>query len=242
MPFMGTRAEIEAGLARARFSGSLPRPASGLVSVIGEQVGTVTLILTGPPEYSPSVGGWENIDRIGSTAASWWKQKPLATISLPCLLHTRVTGPVEASLAQLEKIGQRVADRDPSRVKLRGDIPPSAAGAAIWRVDAMPYSSREYRSDAEQLLWWQEVTISLTQFSAGTIARAGGLKTRSNSGQRNRRVISTRQGDTLRKIALRELGSSSDWKLLRSWNKKLAKTDPDASLATGVKVNVGGKK
>lgn len=243
MPAMGTRAEIEAGLARASFNGSLPRPASGLVTVTAEFVGSVTLVLTGAPDYVPSVGGWDTTPRIGGTASSWWKEQPLATISLPCLLHTTVTGPVERSIAALEKAGKVVGGHladEPSRIKLRGDIPPSAAGAAVWRLDGLKLSAREYQPAADTVLWWQELTLDLTQHTAGTVARAGGLKTRNVKGARTRRTVRALQGDTIRKIALRELGSSTDWKLLRSWNKKLARTDPDAILAAGTHVSIGG--
>ena len=242
MPFIGTRTDIEIGLARHRFNQPLPRPQQGLVTLTGEYAGAVTLIVTGTPDYSPSVGGWETVDRFGDAAVSWWKTRPLATLSLPCLLNIEVTGPVEAALSMLELIGQPRAGRDPSRVKVRGDVPPSAATAtATWRLDAMKYGERSYRTDNDQLLLWQELTLDLTQHAAGKIAAVGGMKTRNRSGARTRRVVNARQGDTLRTIALRELGSSNDWKQLRAWNKKLARTDPDALLAVGLKVTIGGK-
>jgi hypothetical protein len=241
MPFIGTRTDIEIGLARHRFNQPLPRPQQGLVTLTGEYAGAVTLIVTGTPDYSPSVGGWETVDRFGDAAVSWWKTRPLATLSLPCLLHIDVTGPVEAALSMLELIGQPRAGRDPSRVKVRGDVPPSAATAtATWRLDALKYGERSYRTDNDSLLLWQEVSLDLTQFAEGKVAAAGGLKTRNRAGARNRRVVRARQGDTLRVLALRELGRAGDWKLLRSWNKKLAHTDPDALLALGTKVTVGG--
>jgi hypothetical protein len=104
----------------------------------------------------------------------------------------------------------------------------------------LKYGERSYRTDNDSLLLWQEVSLDLTQFAEGKVAAAGGLKTRNRAGARNRRVVRARQGDTLRVLALRELGRAGDWKLLRSWNKKLAHTDPDALLALGTKVTVGG--
>jgi hypothetical protein len=242
MPKYPTRADYEIGLARYRFNLPLARPEQGLVTVTGEYAGAVTLIVTGPPDYSPSVGGWDTADRLGDAAISWWRTRPLATLSLAGLLHVDVTGPVEASLGMLERIGQPRAGRDPSRVKVRGDIPPSAAAStAVWRLDSMKYGERGYRTDLDQILLWQEVTLELTQHAAGKVAAVGGMKTRNRKGARTRRVVHARQGDTLRTIALRELGNAGDWKLLRSWNTRLAHTDPDALLAVGAKVTVGGK-
>lgn len=236
-----TRADYEIGLERYKFRLPLPRPGQGLVTLTGEYAGSVTLIVAGTPDYSPSVGGWETAERFGNAAISWWKTRPLATLSLPCLLHTDVTGPVEAGMKLLEQIGQPRAGREPSRVKVRGDVPPSAAtSTSLWRLDALKYGERSYRVDNDSLLLWQEVSLDLTQFAEGKVAAAGGLKTRNRAGARNRRVVRARQGDTLRVLALRELGRAGDWKLLRSWNKKLAHTDPDALLALGTKVTVGG--
>ena len=98
-----TRADYEIGLERYKFRLPLPRPGQGLVTLTGEYAGSVTLIVAGTPDYSPSVGGWETAERFGNAAISWWKTRPLATLSLPCLLHTDVTGPVEAGMKLLER-------------------------------------------------------------------------------------------------------------------------------------------
>lgn len=239
---MGTRADLEVGLARWQFNLPLARPAQGLVTMTGEYAGDVTVIVTDPPDYQASVGGWETTDRFGNSPVSWWSGRPLATLSIACMLHVDVTGPVEEALDMLERIGQPRAGRDPSRIKVRGDIPPSAATAgAVWRLDALKYGDREYRADNDRLLAWQELAIDLAQFAAGTVAPVGGMKTRNRAGSRARRVVRARQGDTLRTLALRELGSAGDWKLLRAWNIRLARIDPDALLAAGLQVTVGGK-
>jgi ABC-type arginine transport system permease subunit len=68
-----TRADYEIGLERYKFRLPLPRPGQGLVTLTGEYAGSVTLIVAGTPDYSPSVGGWETAERFGNAAISWWK-------------------------------------------------------------------------------------------------------------------------------------------------------------------------
>jgi hypothetical protein len=49
----------------------------------------------------------------------------------------------------------------------------------------------------------------------------------------------TRAGDTMRSVALRELGSGNRWKDLRHWNKKqLGKVNPDDRLRAGTHLAV----
>jgi nucleoid-associated protein YgaU len=59
-------------------------------------------------------------------------------------------------------------------------------------------------------------------------------------GKRKRRTVTTRTHDTLRAVALRELGDSTRWKDLQRWNSKLKRTDPDLPLRQGTHVSIRG--
>lgn len=227
-------AQWEAALARTHPA----PPRSGLIKVVCATGAQLTLIRNGDIDGSGGVGGWQTSERVLREDADWWKSIPKSTRTLPCLLDIDATGgpSLERRLQVLYAMGQPDGENDPPPVRLLGDVDPIAR-AARWKLDDIKLGAELFREDSPTELRRQELTLELSTYSpARGVSQVSVKRTRDSSGKRRRRTISARAGDTLRAIAVRQLGSSGDYKLIRSWNPKLKRVDPDAPLRAGTKV------
>lgn len=213
-----------------------PRP--GMVKLAAETGAALTMILTGSPDRGGGVGGWQESERVLRPNSAWWKSRPLSTISLPCMIDIdAIGGPsVERRLEVLYTMGESHNDDDPPAIRLFGDVP--TATTQNWKLDNITLGDRLFQPDNPEELRRQELTIELSElFIADGVSQATVKSTRpAGSSARRRRTIASKQGDTLRSIAVRQLGSSGEYTKIRSWNPKLAKTDPDAPLRVGTQV------
>jgi hypothetical protein len=211
----------------------------------------VLAILNKEPDRTFGVGGYESSERSLATPAKWFKQTPDDTISLDCTLDDDVTNyarSVEQRLRDLRAMGTAREDRRrggfmPPAVYLNGDVlTDDKIGGWLISTGGIALGPRLFNSGGT--LVRQQVTVTLERSTlVGEIQAVRSTSTRTGKKHRRRRTrtVVVRTGDTLRAVALRELGDQGRWKDIKGWNKKLLKSvDPDARLRTGVHLSIKG--
>lgn len=209
-----------------------------MVKLVADSGAALTLIRNGDLDISGLVGGWQQSERMLLEDADWWKSSPKGAISAPLMLDIdAVGGPsLERRLTVLYSMGQPVDEDDPPGLRLFGDVP-APLRQLTWKMDDVKLAAALYREEAISELRRLELTVELSTLAVATGVTGVTVKrTRDSKGKRRRRTISARKGDTLRAIAVRQLGSSGDYKKIRDWNPKLKHLDPDAPLRAGTKV------
>jgi hypothetical protein len=211
----------------------------GTVTLNPEHGSSLTLLLNAAPDKSGGIGGWQPVERARRQTAKWWQGLPDETISLDCTLdQDAVTGPdLERRIVVLRTMGKPRDDTDgePPTIQLSGDVQGYDA-AVTWVMTDLTWGDRLFNSDGS--LRRQQVTIALEHFIDISEIKPIRVKPTRKGGKRRRHTAVTKTGDTLRTVALRELGNAGRWKDLRSWNAKLKKVDPDQRLRSGTHVTV----
>lgn len=205
----------------------------------------VHLLVTDPPQVSGGVGGWETVDRAGRRPARWWRARPEQTMTITGALDSRrpivEDNTVEERLTQLLSLGRvRGGTDEPSPVRVTGDArdPDSRAGA-LWVVQNISLGERLFTRTGT--LRRQLVTVDLVDFDAIDAIRPLVVKrTRATAARQARRTITSRQGDTLRGLAVRELGTPAAWMRIRNANPKTlggrTPVGPDEPIRAGVRL------
>lgn len=220
----------------------------GTITLHPDGGAAVTAIVAGPPQRSGGVGGWQSSERAQRRPAKWFRAPTDESYSLDLILDAQAAlepgsrgagRSVEERLAAVRKMGMRgeLGD-DPPSIKLTGDIW-KLDRSLSWVMDEFTLGDRLYNSDGT--LRRQQFSVTLSRFEGITELEAVRIQ-RSRTGGKNpkprRRSIRTKQGDTLRAVALRELGAGGRWVDLRKWNKSLKRVNPDATLRPGTKIAV----
>lgn len=213
---------------------------SGMVGLIPERGSRVErLILNGDIERAGGVGGWQQSERVLRTDADWWKSTPKATLTIPCLLDIEYVRAdrVETVLQQIYDMGKPSEDDDPTGIKVVGDIPQSAH--QVWKIDNITISTVLWQVDHPNLLRRVALSIELSELNRADEIKPVSIKsTRTGGGKRRRRIYPTKRHDTLRGIAVRELGNQRLWHDIKTWNDKKLKhvSDPDQLLRAGIRL------
>lgn len=211
----------------------------GRVRLVPSRGSDLTMILNKEPDRGGGVGGFEATERALRRPAKWWKGSPDDTYSLDCTIDIdAIGGPsVERRLRVLRDMGLPGDDPDgPPSITLDGDVWDSDKNIR-WVMEDIAFGERLWNPDGT--LRRQQVTVSLSRFEdLATIEAIRVKPTRTKSRKRRRRTTVARGSDTLRAVALRELGDATRWKDLVRWNKKLKGVDPDARLRTGTHISI----
>lgn len=214
-------------------------PPAGLVTIANQAGTSVTLALSEPASVTAPVGGWNRLDRVTGPAASDYTVRPPAGLSLSTFLHRDLLagGDVPAVLRRLTAMGQPPAGQDvPLPVQVVGDV--ETDPATLWCITGLTVEGAVYVPGTSTVLAIR-VPVTLEEYVRQDVVTAVTVaSTRTKAGTRRRRTIRARKGDSLRTIAVRELGRSSDWKKLRDWNPRLGRLDPDAVLKVGARLQV----
>lgn len=209
----------------------------GTVTLVPEHGSQLTMILASAPDRSGGVGGWQAAERSRRRPGKWWQGSPDDTMTLECIIdQDEIPGPtVERRLRVLRDMGQPRDDTggDPPTISLSGDIWPSDQNAN-WVMSDLKLGERLYYSDGT--LRRQAVSVDLERFNAIDEITAVRVKSTRRKGKRRRRVIHAHTHDTLRSIALREMGATGGWKQIKQWNPRLRKLDPDTPIRHGTHV------
>lgn len=220
--------------------GSLTRASmlpSGVYQLRPNRGKPVTLLNDGPPDRAGGVGGWETSDRMGSPPGRWFSGQAVETMSLPCILdrheqkgHTTV----EDRLSALYAMGRAGRHAHPPHIRVLGDIRPFDK-RLTWIMQDISLGDRSMLEPG--VIRQQHLTISLEGwYGIPHVTSASVKRTRNGSDKPKTHTIHTRAGDTLRAIAVRELGGSGRVSDIKSWNARFKRTDPDAPLRAGIKV------
>jgi hypothetical protein len=215
-------------------------PRGGMITLDPSVGSQLTMIVNAPPDRSGGVGGWQSTDRARQRPSKWWGSQPGDTLSWDLTIDLyAIGGPsVERRLVVLREMGLARGDDDPPTIKITGDVWPRDAGMT-WVMQNVTLGARQL--GAGGAIIQQQVTVDLERFDpTPTIAGVGPRSARGSGGKKKRRnrTVRSRQNDTVRAIALRELGNATRWRDVRTWNKKLKKVDPDARLHAGTKVTI----
>lgn len=216
-----------------------PPPQGGQVRFDPTRGNSLTAILNTEPDRGGGVGGWQSSDRSQRRPAKWWQSIPDDTISLDVTLDIDVpNGPaIEERLRVLRDMGQPGNDDEPPQISLDGDIW-SHDQNVNWVMSDMSLGARLWNEDGT--LRRQQVTVALERWQPLEEIKAVRVKSTRKKGSRRKRTVKTHARDTLRAVALRELGSAGRWDDLRKWNTKLKRVDPDIPLRTGTHIVIRG--
>ena len=219
------------------------RPRGGMIKLLPSRGSSLTVIVNGDIDGGGGVGGWQPTDRALRAPAKWWQSQPDDTTSMPCLLDLyAIGGPaLERRLDVLYAMGQAGDEDEPPTLRLIGDVAPREQ-RLTWVLQNITRGARQWTSDGA--LKRIELTLELERYDPVDSIKPVAIKrTRDSKGKRRARQITTSKGDTLRAIAVRQLGQSDAWKRIRDWNPKsppkgLKGVDPDAPLRAGIKVTL----
>lgn len=214
------------------------QPPSGRVKIVSERGETAELLYPDPVgtpiDRSGSVGGWQASDRVGLRQSSWWFATPLGTATASLMFDLSVQGApsIETRLATLYAMGRPGGGSQPPALRLFGDVPTMRRQS--WRLDNIELGSNFSRGGKVAQM---SLTLSLTELILATgIEEVAVTSTRDSPTRPRVRTITVGPKQTLRSIAVEQLGQSSDYTQIQSWNKSVAKTDPDKVLPQGLKL------
>lgn len=217
--------------------GAIP-PRFGQVVLLAPDGQSATLVLAGDSTHAPAAGGWQATPRSRQKPAVWYSgpDEP-GDLQIACAIDTRLQ--VSTSLAEhlgyLQALAAPASGQDaPPVLKVACTALPLASRSR-WVIADISYGAVIETQTGGVVR--QEVTLALTEHQdLDTLQAQSPRVTRTSKAKRRTRVIQSRPGDTMRAIAVRQLGSAGDWKQIRGWNKTLAKTNPDLTLRTGTRV------
>lgn len=217
-----------------------PDAPSGMVQFYTGSGRYVTVIKNGDMDRGGTVGGWKSVDRGGQPEAHYHDgATPPATLSIPFMLDSAAMGGIDVSKAVDVLYGMGLAlgrQEDPPAVWINGDILPRDYGIP-WKMDDLSITETLYFPRRPGVLRRVSGTVELSRLrKVGEVEDVTVRRSRTGRNRRRQRVIRAKRNDTLRVIAVRELGSVGGWKKLREWNKKLARLDPDKPLRAGTRV------
>ena len=177
------------------------------------------------------VGGWEEINRPLRKAATEWTGQPLLKVTCELLFNGWATD--ESQQAEYNKLQEMAWARNdsrtrPTRVKISS--PTISLGAGRDWVIADLQMGEGWRDSASRLLR-QYATLVLWEYEAIDVVKK---KKRKKAAKKRRYTV--KRGDTLMKIAQKELGSSKKWRDLKKLNPSVR--DPK-NLRVGQKIVVG---
>lgn len=232
----GAVAGTPAGVADLQTAGPMPDPGRVLlVPTRGSGLPSLTLILAADPATTVHDGGWDPVDRIARRPVTVYGSPGQRRIDIDAALDTRLIEQPSMTrrLEVLAAMGEPTTNRKPPPLRVLAPSLPLAEPHR-WVLTALTLGSQVVQSGA---LVRQEVQLAFTQYiEERGVTRVAVNRTRDAQGDRRSRTIRARDGDTVRSIALRQLGDLRLWRQIREWNPALRRIDPDAPLRAGTRV------
>lgn len=162
---------------------------------------------------SGGYGGWQIVQRPLKPSLTNWTGRDPFGLSMPIMLYNGGDS-VEPERRALEQLA---TGTPPEIVDLQGQaLPVPAQASGKWVINDLVWGE-EVRRKSDFSLTRKLVTVTLLEHITDTILRTSSASTRVNGHQviRHYRV---KAGDTLQKIAGRELGDAKRWTDLATLN------------------------
>lgn len=212
---------------------------SGRIVLVASNGTSFVALIAGDADRTGGVGGWQSSQRIFRKPAAWFQAPVPSAVTYPIMLdidELPAGGTLESRLDTLYAMGNPSSTGDnPPSIRLLGDVPTERR--IIWKLDTVEQTSRLFSPGDFKSLRRVSITIALSELD-----RVSGIEplsvrsTRDTASSPRTRTIITKTGDTLRSIAVQQLGQSSDFTQIQAWNPTLKKTDPDMPLRPGLKI------
>jgi hypothetical protein len=201
----------------------------------------VSVALRETPSVTGGVGGWTTVDRPGRDPIAWWSGGVAYTLTINGVLdaHHHPAWDDEdlpARLQRLYALGRRSGGRlTPPSIVLLGDTQDQhTRDGGEWVMTALTPGQRVHRRGR---LASVEVDIELASYEFATPVTGGAVRrTRRTATSKAKRVVTTRRGDTVRGVAIRELGQQSAWSAIIKANGRLKGVMPDEPLRPGMRL------
>lgn len=183
----------------------------------------LTVELTDRVQVSGGVGGWETSDRPRLTQVMEWAGTPLRTLAVPIGLSGMADAPgerdtdVETTMTQVEALGRPTkATGQPPVLTVAG---PFRHLGLRYVVVALEWDEDTYIAGAHGKRLQQFGILTLQQYVAADVLVTPTKKARKKTKKGKRaRTVTVRAGDTLAKIAARELHAAKRWKEIATLN------------------------
>lgn len=205
---------------------SSARPALRVAAVLDEDPPKLTV---GP--------GWQETARPRQVAFAEWTGTALRRMALPLVLEGWPEDDQEPFIANLLRWCEASPQSggQPPQVKVAGDGVPCAP-EDVWVVETLEFGDVvARRADGHRVR--QSLTLGLMEFEAPTIALTRSAAARAAAAAAPAaRTVTARQGDTMSKIAARELGKAARWTEIRDLNDDLR--TPSRVIKAGTRVKV----
>jgi nucleoid-associated protein YgaU len=195
-----------------------------------------------PPALTPQLPRLEQVEIAYRAARSWWSGQAPGELSISVLLDGYPQKSIEAGAQILERMGRPVsagkASGMPSPIQIAGNVP---GADRLWVITQLDSGDAIWRHGFRVRQHW---ALGLAQWLPLEQADTGGRKNpRTAAGAlKKRQPVTVRKGDTLTKIAQRELGSAAKWKSIAALNKvkgKARRSPSDLKVGERLKLPQG---
>lgn len=198
----------------------------------------------GSPTVTDGYGGWITIDRYRRRPITEWQGPGPLRIQIPVAFENWAAGEgvqLEQDIRALEQMagldgpvkGHHGLLREPPRliVDSGGFIPHDFHDASQlrWVIEELQWAEGSLRNKAGNRLR-QPATITILNYQADDALESQSATLKRRAGKRKGKTYKTHPGDTLSKVAAKQLGSAKKWRALRKLNPKFR--DPGKVLPT----------
>lgn len=171
-----------------------------------------------PPKLSAGFGGWREEQRSKTLSATVWEGQPLMQYTISVIFDGwKAKTSVQSDVDLLNVMALPVLGGQPPKLKLTS---PAALTKGFinnldWVITDIDWNGSMRESDG--VLYRQNATITFLQFQPPDVVLKN-VKKSSSTKTRTRRIYIVKRGDTLHKIAMKELGVASRWRELAKLN------------------------
>lgn len=192
-------------------------------------VPTVTVVMDSDPvQVQSGYGGWTVISRQRAIGLTVWQGKDPLRMSVPVLFDGVADGTSqEVPISHLSRMAlPPTTGGEPPTVKISGSGAPKP-GPTDWVIENLQWGTNvlwDFAANGVMARLRQDCVVNLLQYVADdraalanvAVGSSQGGTTASKSGWPKQYTV--KSGDTLQKIASKEYGDSSKWKLIADAN------------------------
>lgn len=162
----------------------------------------------GRPQMLNPASGWSEVTRPGKRSLTRYIGTPLFRASVPVVFDGRHDGSsVQAKVDRIIHLWRpRDPDEEPPVLRVHGPLPSPIAGKPVVLENIEPGNAESDESDRARLLY-QPMNLILLEHSAEDAIE---IKRRGSGGAGGWPIYETKKGDTIAKIAAKQLHGEAD--------------------------------